>query len=160
MERLQSESSSRSNGATTQVLQINPTRREGGTGMGTHTTGDTDEIVTITLSKAQALVLNDLLGTWGDRWVAGRLDLSCLPIQHDAEWYALRHVGGALESILVEPFMPDYDKHVDHARQELVEHYGTLERERNSPQRFWTCCKRAMSWRRSRSWLPTRLKRD
>lgn len=50
-----------------------------------------------------------------------------LPINNPAEKFALWQLHGALEKVLVEPFMPDYTDRLDAARSRLRAFYGDQE---------------------------------
>jgi hypothetical protein len=71
-----------------------------------------DEPVTITLNKAQALVLFELLADFRDG--------SVLPIRNEAERAALWAVENCLEKTLAEPFRSDYGRILDEARKKVV----------------------------------------
>jgi len=67
--------------------------------------------VDLRLTKAEALVLFELVSRFSESDV--------LSIQHRAEAQALWNVCCLLEKQLVEPFMPDYLKLLQAARDEL-----------------------------------------
>jgi len=78
-----------------------------------------DETVTITVTKAEALVLFELLAEFSNA--------PALSIPGEAERISLRAVQASLEKALVEPFMEDYQRIVDDARKELVAKWGSSE---------------------------------
>jgi hypothetical protein len=71
---------------------------------------DTNE-VTITLSKAEALVLFE--------WLARTDDARVLPIDHPAEQVALWRLEGQLEKKIDCLFSPDYGERLEDARRTL-----------------------------------------
>lgn len=80
-----------------------------------------NEPVTITIDKAEALVLFDLLADFRDA--------PALPIRNDAERATLWAVEACLEKILVDPFMDDYGKTLVEARAEVVAKWGSYSRD-------------------------------
>lgn len=85
---------------------------------------ESNAVVNVQLSRPAALVLDNLLARWWDTSQSP----SSLSINHDAEWHALSVLAGALETQLVEPFMPDYLDRVEAARASLMERFGKLEK--------------------------------
>jgi len=73
--------------------------------------------VTVTLSKDEALVLFDLLHRWED---ANTID----PVLLAGEQAALWSLSCALERVLVEPLVHNYENLVSDARSRLHEHGG------------------------------------
>ena len=71
-----------------------------------------DSTTTLTLERAEALVLFELLSDFDSQ--------PCLPLRTPAEKLALTRLHGALEKVLVEPFMPEYHSLIDEARSELT----------------------------------------
>jgi hypothetical protein len=71
-----------------------------------------DQPVTITIKKAEALVLFDLL--------AGIRDGSSIPIRDEAERATLWAVEACLEKALAEPFMEDYGRILAEARKKVA----------------------------------------
>lgn len=89
--------------------------------MATYQTDPDEETLTIEVGASVALVLADLLHRW-----TGPDDIpDCFRIEHDAEYSALLAIQGALESRLVEPFLPDYAERIARARQRIVAQWGT-----------------------------------
>ena len=81
---------------------------------------DSDSGVSVRFSKAEALVLFELLSRIGSE------ERSITP--DTAEWHALNSLLCLLESVLVEPFRGDYPKIISDAKQEHLEKFGdTLE---------------------------------
>jgi hypothetical protein len=76
-----------------------------------------DESVTITIGKAEALVLFDLL--------AGFRDGLHLPIRNDAERVTLWMIEACLEKALVEPFSAEYERILEEAREKVVARWGS-----------------------------------
>ncbi len=70
-----------------------------------------DSTTILTLQKSEALVLFALLADYESQ--------PCLEARTTAEKIALVRLQGALENVLVEPFMPDYRSLVDEARSNL-----------------------------------------
>lgn len=71
---------------------------------------------TFTLERAEALVIFELLAQLDDQ--------NCAPLRTPAEKLAMSRLQAALESVLVEPFMPEYDSLVEEARSELMTQAG------------------------------------
>ena len=78
-----------------------------------------NETVTINITKAEALVLFELLADFHGQPV--------LEIKDNAERLSLVRIHGALESTLVEPFAKDYDQIIQAARAYLLGQWGTTE---------------------------------
>jgi hypothetical protein len=74
--------------------------------------------VKIELTSDVALVLFEWLERQADQ------DYARLPDAHSGELGALSVLAGALQTQLVEPFDPNYDKIVGGARQRLADQYG------------------------------------
>jgi hypothetical protein len=70
-----------------------------------------DGKITIELSKSEALVLFEFTSRFFDEEI--------LKIEDQAEETALSKLCGKLESILVEPFMPNYLQLLEKAREDL-----------------------------------------
>ena len=70
----------------------------------------------VSLGRAEALVLFEML--------AGFHRQPVLEISHPAERMALIRFFGALQKILLEPFMPDYKALLEAARSELRAQQG------------------------------------
>jgi hypothetical protein len=70
--------------------------------------------MTIELSRAEALVLFELLARYGERGGDSLL------LEHPAERWVLAGVLCLLEKQLVEPFSADYKKLLSDARAELI----------------------------------------
>ena len=79
-----------------------------------------NDSVTITIDKAEALVLFDLL--------AGFRDAPSLPIRNDAERATLWVVAACLEKVLAEPFMADYGRILVEAQTQVVAKWGSSSR--------------------------------
>ncbi|HEY0758629.1 MAG TPA: hypothetical protein VGD59_05160 [Acidisarcina sp.] len=77
-----------------------------------------ESITTLTLGRAEALVLFEMLADYRDQ--------PCVEAQTPAEKLALVKLHGALETALVEPFMPDYRLLVEEARLELATQAGAV----------------------------------
>ena len=75
-----------------------------------------DELVTITISKSEALVLFDLLFEFRDE--------NALSIHHDAERVVLWMLEASLEKTLAEPFSAEYDDIMQEARNRVIEKWG------------------------------------
>jgi hypothetical protein len=76
-----------------------------------------DESLTVTIGKAEALVLFDLL--------AGFRDQSHLPIRNDAERVSLWMMGACLERALAEPLSEEYERNLAEAREGVVARWGS-----------------------------------
>jgi hypothetical protein len=76
-----------------------------------------DQTFTIELGRSESLVLFDLLADFDSQ--------TQLDIPSSAERLALIRLHGALESAMVEPFQPDYQKLLASARAKLVAQDGT-----------------------------------
>jgi hypothetical protein len=76
-----------------------------------------DDSLAITVGKAEALVLFDLL--WGFR------DQAHLSIRNDAERARLWILQASLEKALAEPFSEDYDHLLEEARRTVVANWGS-----------------------------------
>ncbi|HEY7848662.1 MAG TPA: hypothetical protein VIC27_01295 [Ktedonobacterales bacterium] len=74
---------------------------------------DTHAKVTIELDAEQALVLFDLLARWSD------LGVLSIRLEHRAEQRVLWDVLATLESVLVEPLLPDYRDRLNEARNRI-----------------------------------------
>jgi len=77
-----------------------------------------EEITTLTLGRAEALVLFEMLADYHNQ--------PCVEVRPPADKIALVRLHGALEGSLVEPFMPDYRSLVDEARSELATEAGVV----------------------------------
>lgn len=77
-----------------------------------------DEI-DLKIGRDEALVLFEMLADFYEQ--------PALPINNPADKFALWQLHGALEKVLVEPFMPDYIARVDAARTRLKAFYGEEE---------------------------------
>lgn len=75
-----------------------------------------EDIVTLALGRAEALVLFEMLADFYSQPV--------LEIGGPADRLALVRLHGALEKTLVEPFRPDYRTLIDAARSELESQAG------------------------------------
>jgi len=71
-----------------------------------------NDTVTLTIGKAEALILFELLFDFHRQ--------PTLEIKDDAERLALVRMHGVLESTLVEPFSKDYGKIISAARRDLL----------------------------------------
>ncbi len=82
-----------------------------------------DDSLTITLSRAEALVLFDLL--------FGFRDEAQLPIRNDAERVALWMIEACLEKALAEPFAAEeeYARALDEARRNVITKWGAPPRQ-------------------------------
>ena len=69
----------------------------------------TDETATVTMTRAEALVLFEFLSRFDQE--------DQLEIRDKAEELVLRHVQGAFERVLAEPFAADYKKRLETARE-------------------------------------------
>ena len=69
----------------------------------------TDGTATVTMTRAEALVLFDFLSRFDQN--------QQLDIRDRAEEFVLWHVHGAFERVLVEPFAADYVKKLEAARE-------------------------------------------
>jgi hypothetical protein len=72
-----------------------------------------DDVITLKLTKAEALVLFE--------WLARTAAAEALPIEDPSEQQVLWRVEGQLEKVLVEPLRPDYLKLVADARRQVRE---------------------------------------
>jgi hypothetical protein len=72
--------------------------------------------VLLTLSKAEALVLFEWLASL-DGWLAGLDESQMPPFAHPSEEKVLWKVEGQLESVLTEPFAPNYSELLIQARR-------------------------------------------
>ena len=77
-----------------------------------------NEKVNVTIGKAEALVLFELLADFHSQPV--------LEFHDNAERLALVRLHGALESTLTEPFAKEYDQLVSHARTLLLKQWGDV----------------------------------
>jgi len=75
------------------------------------------ERVQLELGRDEAVVLFELLADFQYE--------ATLAIPSTAERLALHRLGGALESVLVDPFRPDYLDILSAARRSLSEQYGS-----------------------------------
>lgn len=76
----------------------------------------TDQPVEISLTKHEALVLFEFLARFDHE--------ETLSIEDPAEEYALWRLEGALESLLVEPFKPDYKELLAESRKAVRDKWG------------------------------------
>ena len=76
--------------------------------------------MTITIDKAEALVLFDLLADFRDA--------PALEVRHDAERATLWAVAACLEKVLAEPFMDDYGRILVEAQTHVVAKWGSSSR--------------------------------
>jgi len=76
-----------------------------------------NETITLTIGKAEALVLFDFLADFHQQ--------SSLSFNDNAERLALVRLHGALESTLLEPFSPDYRENIAAARNDLTRQWGS-----------------------------------
>jgi len=72
-----------------------------------------DDDVTLTLTKAEALVLFE--------WLARTDGAESLPVEDPSEQQVLWRIEGQLEKVLVEPLRPDYAELVADARRRVNE---------------------------------------
>jgi hypothetical protein len=72
--------------------------------------------VLLTLSKAEALVLFEWLASF-DGWLASLDESQMRPFAHPSEEKVLWEVEGQLESVLNEPFAPNYRELLIQARR-------------------------------------------
>jgi len=77
-----------------------------------------EDITTLTLGRAEALVLFEMLVDYHNQ--------PCVEARTSADKFALARLHGALEKVLVEPFMPDYRSLIDEARSELATQAGAV----------------------------------
>jgi len=70
--------------------------------------GMAEDITTLTLGRAEALVLFEMLADYRNQ--------PRVEVRTPADRFALIRLQGALEKTLVEPFMPDYRSLVEEAR--------------------------------------------
>jgi hypothetical protein len=75
-----------------------------------------DELVTLQIGKAEALILFELLADFCDQ--------SALQISDNAEKLALIRLHGALEKSLVEPFSQKYKNIIEEAKAQLLREWG------------------------------------
>lgn len=78
--------------------------------------GISEEAVTLTVGRAEALVLFEMLVDFYSQ--------PALKISGPAERLALVRLHGALEKTLVEPFMPEYRALIEEARSRLAAQSG------------------------------------
>jgi hypothetical protein len=78
--------------------------------------GISEETVTLTVGRAEALVLFEMLADFYRQ--------PALEIRGPAERLALVRLHGALEKTLVEPLMPDYRALIEAARSKLAAQSG------------------------------------
>lgn len=78
--------------------------------------GISEEAVTLTVGRAEALVLFEMLADFYSQ--------PALEIAGPAERLALVRLHGALEKTLVEPFMPDYRELIEESRSKLAAQSG------------------------------------
>lgn len=76
-----------------------------------------DDALTITIGKAECLVLFDLL--------SGLRDESHLAIRNDAERVTLWMLQASLEKTLMEPFLDEYEHTLQQAREEVLVKWGS-----------------------------------
>ena len=76
-----------------------------------------DESVTLTIGKAEPLVLFDLLFRFRDE--------PHLSIRHDAERVTLWMIEACLEKMLAEPFSDEYQRILEEAREKVVTGWGS-----------------------------------
>ncbi len=74
-----------------------------------------DDKVIIELSRAEALVLFELLSRWSESGA------DSVPIEHQAEQRVLWNLEAVLERTLHEPFRADYDDLLAQARQTVAD---------------------------------------
>lgn len=79
-----------------------------------------NDFVTITIDKAEALVLFDLLADFRDA--------PALSIRNDAGRATLWAVAACLEKVLTEPFMDDYGRILVEAQTQVVAKSGSSSR--------------------------------
>jgi hypothetical protein len=79
--------------------------------------GVSEEAVTLTVGRAEALVLFEMLADFYSQPV--------LEIHGPAERLALIRLHGTLEKTLVEPFMPDYRALIEESRSKLAAQSGS-----------------------------------
>ncbi len=84
----------------------------------------TAERLIIEITRAEALVLLDLLARWNDESVKAELKggvmQDYLRIEHRAEAFVLWRVQGQLEKQMVEMFDPRYKELVEEAGREVI----------------------------------------
>ncbi|MBN6057563.1 hypothetical protein JYK22_36915, partial [Nonomuraea sp. RK-328] len=80
------------------------------------------------LTRDQALVLSD----WLDR-VIGTAEFDSFIGKDRAIWSPLYQIAGALETSLVEIFMPDYSSRLNAARERLLNALGETGRPGDGP---------------------------
>ena len=73
--------------------------------------------ITINLSNAEAIVLFEMLSQFEEEETA-------LPLEDQAEEFALWRLHGFLQKALVEPFHPDWIAILKSSRDELRRRYG------------------------------------
>ena len=78
--------------------------------------GVSEEAVIVTVGRAEALVLFEMLADFYSQ--------SVLEIPGPAERLALVRLHGALEKTLVEPFMPNYRALIEESRSKLAAQAG------------------------------------
>lgn len=78
--------------------------------------GISEEPVTLTVGRAEALVLFEMLADFDSQPV--------LEISGPAERLALVRFHGVLEKALVEPFMPEYRALIEEARSKIAAQSG------------------------------------
>ncbi len=76
-----------------------------------------EEGIHLAMGRAEALTLFEMLADFHSQ--------PCLQINGAAERLALVRLQGALEKVLVEPFMPDYQALVDEAHAHLAAEFGS-----------------------------------
>jgi len=76
-----------------------------------------DDSLSITIGKAEALVLFDLLADFHDQ--------PHLTIRNSAERVVVWRLGAWLDKELVEPFHPDYSRILEESRRAVVERWGS-----------------------------------
>ena len=77
---------------------------------------DQEEHVAITLGRAEALILFELLADFHNG--------ASLPVSDNAERLSLVMLYGSLEKALLEPFSPDYRDIIGKARTRLITEFG------------------------------------
>ncbi|MBV1831332.1 hypothetical protein HNW77_11860 [Komagataeibacter sp. AV436] len=79
--------------------------------------------VSITLGRAEALILFEILSREPDRPECGKFQV---PGNRDADYWAFDELLGTLERVLPEPFGPGYDQYLSDAAHNLIRRRGRL----------------------------------
>jgi hypothetical protein len=79
-----------------------------------------DDDFTINLTRDQAFVLSD----WLHRMMMNSPEFNDLVNRDRAVWSPIYSIAGALDTSLVEVFMPDYGARLDAARERLLNGLG------------------------------------